>query len=162
MVYSKEVTSDHPLSKQFALSLNEMVTTDGGEGLFPDEAIAISLDNAEHSRRGSSPVKTMDSAIGIAARQTFPELRNKRMVMCEFRFNYKNWKNIRSTELEEKIDQSRSLLQENYTGKIDPKCFFLFDERIVEQVRNLFFRIYPSKKNDRIVKTEKEFKQLIF
>lgn len=162
MVYSKEVTSNHPLSMRFALSLNEMVIADGGKGLFPDEAIVISLDDVEHDRRSSSPVKTMDAAIGIAARQTLPALRNKRMIMCEFRFNYKNWKNLRSAELEAKIDHSKSLLQENYTGNIDPKCFFLFDEGIVEQVRNLFSRIYPSKRNVRIVKTEKEFKKLIF
>ncbi len=106
MVYSFEVTDDHPLAKQFALNLNIMVKKDGGKGVFPTEAIAISLDEAERSKRRIISHKTMDAAIGVIARKTWPDLRNKRMVLCEFRFNYANWKNISKTELEEKVTNS--------------------------------------------------------
>ena len=82
--------------------------------------------------------------------------------MCEFRFNYKNWRNISKSELEDKVKNSKILLQRDYMGQIESKCFFIFDEKIYQQVKNYFGRIYMSKTKKRIVTTEKELLELLF
>lgn len=162
MVYNLDVTKKHPLAEQFASNLNDMVKTDGGKGVFPDDVIAISLDNAERAERRTAPRKTMDSALGLVARRPPGRKVNEKMLMCEFRFNYKNWRNISKSELEDKVKNSKMLLQRNYTGQIESKCFFIFDEKIYEQAKNYFARIYMSKTKKRVVTTEREFQILFF
>lgn len=162
MVYSLLVTMDHPLADEFALNFNEMIRADGGRGIFPRDVMAISLDDVERFKRRDNPRSSMDSALGVVARETFPKLRHKRILMCEFRLNYKNWRNISKTELEKKVQNSKSLLHENYEGNIEPTCFFIFDKSIYQQVKNHFARIFHSRTKNRIVTTEEDFFSLIF
>lgn len=162
MVYNLDVTKDHPLADKFALDFNDMVKADGGRGVFPGETVAISLDNAERAKRKHAPESTMDSALGITSRGSLPRTRNKRMLMCEFRFKHKNWKNISKTELEEKVAYSKSLMQENYDGNIESKCFFIFDKSVYQQAKSYFSRAYSTRTGGRIVVTEEEFLELIF
>lgn len=162
MVYDLDVTNNHPLANKFALNFNDMIKDDGGKGVFPEKAVAISLDKAESAESRAKTLKTMDSAIGVIAKRSFGKKCNERMLMCEFRCNYKNWRNISITELEEKIENSKKLLQWEYIGQIDSRCFFIFNENIYEQVRHLFARKYISKTKNRVVITEDEFRDLIF
>jgi len=162
MVYNIIVTTDHPFANKFALNLNELVKNDGGKGIFPEESVAISLDKVERSYKRAAPLKTMDVAIGVIARRTEPDLRNKRMLLCEFRFNYKNRENISKTELEKKITNSQSMLRDNYEGQIDQKCYFLFNSNIIQQMRYIFSRIYNTRTVYRIVSSEEDFMAAIF
>lgn len=162
MVYSSEVTKEHPLAKDFALNLNELIKSEGGKGIFPNYAVSISLDNVEKGKRKASPNSTMDIAIGVCSRESLPEIKNKKIVMCEFRFNYRNWKNISKSELENKVNYSRTLLQESFIGQIDNRCFFLFDKSIFEQVKNHLARLYNNRIKERIVLTEEQFKEMFF
>lgn len=162
MVYNLEVTNNHPLANKFASSLNDMIIADGGKGVFPEYAIAISLDKAECADRRAVQLKTMDSALGVIARKFSGKKCYERMLMCEFRCNYKNWRNISITELEDKIENSRKLLQREYLGQIDTRCFFIFNKSVFEQVRNLFARKYISNTKHRVIITEEEFRNLIF
>ncbi|MDD2244703.1 MAG: hypothetical protein VB079_00715 [Petrimonas sp.] len=162
MVYSFEVTIEHPLAEYFTLNLNQLVKSDGGKGVFPAECVAISIDNVERSIRRAEQISTVDIAIGVIARTTYPQLRNKRMLMCEFRFNYKNAENISKTALEDKISNSQRILRDKYEGLIDQKCYFLFDKKIISQAINRFSRIYNTRTTYRIATTEEEFNKIIF
>lgn len=162
MVYDSDVTKAHPLAENFSSNFNDMIKADGGMGIFPNDTVAISLDAVERSKRRQEPKKTMDSALGVVSKENPGRKRNKRMLLCEFRFNSNNWRYIKTNELEEKIDHSKSLLMENYEGQIEPKCFFIFNKNIYQQVKNLFGRLYHGKKDIRIVVTEEEFKDFIF
>lgn len=162
MVYDLDVTNNHPLANKFALNFNDLIKADGGKGVFPENAIAISLDMAEKAERRAKNLKTMDSAIGVIARRSSGKKCNERMLMCEFRCNYKNSENISKTELEEKIENSKSHLQWKYTGQIEPCCYFIFSERIIHQARSRFARIYNTRIKDREVVTEEGFRDLIF
>lgn len=162
MEYDVDVTNDHPLAGKFAFNFNNMVKADGGKGIFPENAIAISLDDAERAQGRAVLRRTMDSALGVVTRGTSDRTSNKRMLMCEFRFNYRNWKNISKTELEEKVENAKTLLRTDYTGSIEPKCFFIFNKNIYQQVKNHFARIYNSRTKNRVVSTEEIFRKLIF
>ncbi len=158
MEYSNDVTLSHPLSKH-ARNLNELSRNDGGKGLFDNDAIAISLDDAEHSR-GVSPNMTMDIAIGTIRKGTADNPRNEKMTMCEFRFNFKSMKNISKTDLEEKIRHSRTLLQQD-EYPINETCYFLFSDNLINQARNAFNRLYHTRTKHRVVKTEAEMSELL-
>lgn len=125
MEYSLIATQEHPYASGFGHNLNELVRKDEGTGIFPNETIAISLDEVEKSLRKNQPSKTMDTALGIIKRGTAKRPKNKRMLLCEFRFNYKNPGNISKTEIEGKVIYSKTLLMCGFNGDIEPKCYFL-------------------------------------
>lgn len=70
MEYNVDVTNDHPLAGKFAFNFNNMVKADGGKGIFPENAIAILLDDAERVQGRAVLLKTMDSALGVITRGT--------------------------------------------------------------------------------------------
>lgn len=161
MEYNNDVTLNHPLAKH-AKNLNDLSSKDGGKGLFDDGAMAISLDDAEHSRGANRTDKTMDVAIGTIRKGTAEWPRNKKMTMCEFRYNYQSMKNISKTDLENKIKHSRSLLQQyDYDGAIDETSYFLFADNLIKQARSRFNRIYNTRTENRAVKTEGEMSELL-
>lgn len=151
----------HPYAETHAESLNVLVRKDGGLGGFPESTKAISLDKVEKSYRKACPHETMDVAVGVIRAGT-KDMKNKRMLLCEFRFNVQNWRNISKTVLENKVSYSKELLKAGFEGQIEQKCYFLFGEKIIEQVKNHFGRIYASQVKYRVVSTEQGFKDLLF
>lgn len=161
MEYNLAITLEHPYASTYAHLLNELIQKDGGSGLFPDEIKAISLDGIERSFKKDRPDPTMDVALGVADKRN-NAIVNKRMLLCEFRFNYKNPRNISKSDIEGKVNYSSALLKNNYEGQIDPKCYFLFSESVCQQAKYRFSRIYSGRTANRIVETERSFKDLLF
>lgn len=157
MEYNEEVTRDHPLAN-YINSLNSLVVSDGGRGIFANEAIAISLDEAEIALRKSSPSPTMDIALGVIKRGTSANPKSKKIVLCEFRFNYKKPKNIDGKNIKNKINYSKSLVQNGYFGSIHNKFYFLFDKKVVAQALHHIGRLFNNNLKDIKIITEEEFK----
>lgn len=160
MEYNNQVTLNHPLAKHTD-SLNKLSRKDGGEGLFNEDVLAISLDNAEHARDAYNTEKTMDIAIGTIRRGTSSKPRNAQMIMCEFRFNFKSVRNIKRTDLENKIKHSHQLLQNGYLGTINETSYFLFPDNLINQAKSLFNRLYNTRTQNRVVLTESQMSDLI-
>lgn len=161
MEYNLDVTLEHPYSADFAHSFNDLVREDGGSGIFPYETVAISLDEVEKSFRKAHHAKTMDAALGVIKRGTVENPRNKRMLLCELRFNYKNPANISKGDIDGKVNYSKNLLTSFDMIGVEPKCYFLFNCQVVEQAKSFFSRIYVTRTQTRIVCTEEEFKNLL-
>jgi len=161
MEYNYELTLAHPLAKAYSKDINILIKEDGGQGRFVVDTIVISLDDAEKGSRKGDRSKTMDIALGVINRGTSKKPKNKRILLCEFRFNYKNVKNISATEIKNKIDYSKELLKTNYDSSIDMNTYFLFKKNIYQQARSELSRRMSGRNKNIIVTTEEGFKELI-
>ena len=163
--YSESYTREHRLANNTSClkNLNELSKADGGKGLFDPDGVVLSIDEAEKRACPSNPQKTVDMAMGIAEENSEGKERNRQMLLCEFRFNYKNPGNVSMSELEGKIKHSIELLSDGMDGvRIYPKVYFLFAKH--EQARSVFARRYEGSrlKDLRVVKSEEEFRRLFF
>jgi len=161
MEYSNKITFEHPLSNTYSKDINILVKTDGGQGRFIPNTMVISLDDAEKGVGKSNRSKTMDIALGVINRGTSKNPKNKRILLCEFRFNYKNPKNISATEIKDKIDYSKKLVRKDYDGVIDSNMYFLFNVNIDAQARSIINRKMSGRVKNIIITTERGFKELI-
>lgn len=163
MVYNEQATLSHPLSRKFSENLNKLSIKDGGKGLFKKDAIAISLDKVEKSKKIDQQQETMDIAIGIIKKGTEDKPKNKRLLMCEFKFRVTNPGKISTRKIENKINNSRSMLQKGYLeGSIHPVNYILFQDHMAGQGRRAISSRLKNKKNNIQVCSESDLKNLLF
>lgn len=161
MEYNLDVTTEHPLAT-FAQSLNSLIKSDGGKGIFNDDVVAISLDDVEKSFKKGIHNETMDVAVGVIRKGSSKNPKGKRMLLCEFRLNYKKPENISKTEIDNKIRNSKSMLQSGYIGNIHDKYFFLFSYKVVNQAKSYIARRMAGRIKDIEVITEQDFKEMLW
>lgn len=83
--------------------------------------------------------KTMDISFGVV------DGKNKRFVLCEYRLNYKNLKNLDKKELNDKLSNTKNLL--GFEPPIHNHYYFVFTHKIKQQAINVLRRLYQNKSN---------------
>lgn len=159
MEYNKNFTISISLPRQCLKQINVLSRKDGGKGFFLDDVEVWSMDDVERSFSPNQPHNTIDIAMGVSD-EGVREI-NKRMLLCELRFNYKTPGNIKKSDLEKKISCTKDLLG---SERIEPKVYFLFSSDKIQQARSIFERnlySFGSLKGLRIVMSEKDFAQLL-
>ncbi len=142
--YCSETTNQHRISIKFEKFLEEINHVCIAEGAkrppFSDE-LCINLDKIEGSlaqRDKRNARKTMDISFGIASGK------QKRILLCELRFNYRNVNNLKKADLDSKIINSRNLL--GHDPVIYQPYIFIFKTRLKNQAYSVLRRLYSNKK----------------
>lgn len=161
MEYNLLATKLHPLAR-FTINLNTLIKEEGGKGVFDDNTVAISLDDAEKSKRKSSHNETMDIAVAVVKKGSSSKPKGEKVILCEFKLKCDNPSNVSMSEIENKIKHSKLLVQKDYLESIYDKYYFLFTGEKVNQARNYFSRRKSGLNKNVLVMTEQDFKELLF
>lgn len=98
--------------------------------------------------KGTHPEQSrssVDAVIGICSCRNDRTQINERLLLLEFRMDYKNINNLSSTELIRKIEGTIDIL--GYDIKINDEYYFLFDNGVINQVKSWFNRKKCEKPN---------------
>ena len=140
MIYSKTVTINHPLAKKHSQSivvpLSTLIEREGGgrKNLFEDDPI-LDIDALEvKNKRGvGDRHETMDFSMGLSSQQ---------MLLVEVKLRVSNPRNIRKSDLENKIKYSKSLLEQE--TPIAKEKAFLFNDKVVSIARGHLARLFNN------------------
>ena len=159
MEYNKNYTISLSFAKECLRLINDLSKKDGGKGCFSEDMLVWAVDDIERLSHPHQLKDTVDVAIGVSddgKREV-----NKRILLCEFKFNCKNVNNLTKKALEAKVLYTQNLFSPE---RIDSNVYFLFSDKQTQQARSLFERnLYSAGnlKGKRIVKTEQEFAKLV-
>lgn len=101
-------------------------------------------------------LKSMDSALVVVQESDATH----KIILVEFRFNYKKMSNLTKVELFEKMAGSTNALEN--TLIIDDKYYFIFNANLKQQAINRFRRMVPSMPHNFIATDIHELKTLFF
>lgn len=140
--------------------LNQMISHEGFTGALPffgNSEIVLDMDCVEGklaSYEKRIPNKSMDSAFVISNGKT-------EILLVEFRFNYRNMKNLDKRELFGKVSGSRNALISS-TLNIQDNYYFVFDNNLKEQAKRRFRNMVPSMPTHYIATDLIDLKALFF
>ncbi len=100
--------------------------------------------------------KSMDSALVVVQESDD----TPKIILVEFRFNYKKMSNLTKVELFDKVAGSTNALEN--TLIIDDKYYFIFNANLKQQAINRFRRMVPSMPHNFIATDIHELKTLFF
>lgn len=121
MKYCKKTTESHSLSSKFPeciIPIARELVKEGGRGAdFGNDCLCIDMDGVEKTEKRSSPMATMDMAMGISHKTSRNEggfikevIKSPQMLLVEFKFNCKSPANIKLKEIRDKIKGSKEWL----------------------------------------------------
>lgn len=157
--YCKDTTTHHQIAKKYKKCIVDLDTFCKEEGAkktpFSNEK-CINLDMveniiAQHDKRNSR--KTMDAFFGIKLNH------QKKVILCEFRLNYKNVNNLSKSELDAKLSNSINIVGQ--TPMIDKTYLFVFNSNIKNQAYRRLRALYSNKKSMKAIDLN-ELKSLYF
>ena len=141
--YCADTTNQHPISKKFKDCVEKLDTLCKEEGAkktpFSKEQ-CLNIDRVENilaQNEKRNARKTMDISFGLKSGN------EKRVILCELRLNYKNVNNLKKSELDSKISNSRNIL--GHSTVIFNPSLFIFTSQIKNQAYRLLRRLYSNK-----------------
>jgi hypothetical protein len=142
MKYCKITTEEHSLSTKYKVCLqaiNRIIINEGGknEG-FENEHIALNLDDVQKKQNRAERNSSMDICFGISE-----DTKNRKLVLVDFKLNHKMVKSIGKSDLEKKVNDSKSLLGNEIP--IMNEYFFVFRDNLKEQARSHFKLLFSGK-----------------
>lgn len=126
------------------INLNDLILKEGCSNLMPvflNDEIVIDMDCVESKLAKEEKrikKKSMDSAFIIANAE-----KGEEVLLVEFRFNYKNMKNLDKFELFDKVNGSTSALKATSINICD-KYIYVFNSDLKEQAVRRFRNMVPS------------------
>ncbi len=153
MTYSEEHTISCPLDSRYKKLLNAILIKEGARNTPFTTEIGIDLDQFEVDRnRGvGNQNNTMDFCIGLTTRE---------MLLVEAKLRVVDPRNLKKTELENKIRHSKDLLIE-HGRPIAREKIFLFGSSVIPRARHHLSQLFSNNPNV-LVYTVQEFKDLCF
>jgi len=135
MKYCQETTKSHPLAisnSNCLQKINDIIKNEGGN-TFPFNAndIALNLDKVVIEKHLQN-LCSMDMTIGISQNNA------KKMLLIEFKLNYRVPKNISGKECKRKIQDSIKLLGQEIAISNTP--IFIFKTNLLSQAKNILSR----------------------
>lgn len=158
--YDETVTKDTEVVRIYSQSLlpfNELCKKEGCKEKVSSTVLVAYMDLVAEKENPEKPPKSMDFMHGVRLRSA-NDIRGQKLLLSECRFNYSNLRNLKKSELEEKIKNTKSLLGED-VSKIYSSVVFLFKESEVQQAVNLLYRFKPDL--SWIALTAKEYEKLL-
>lgn len=164
MKYSKEQTIHLAtlLNKTTCLQdINQLIVKEGctEEIFFIHQEEVLDMDCVENQlaiEGQRKRFKSMDSALVVVQESDD----TPKIILVEFRFNYKKMSNLTKVELFEKVAGSTNALENTLT--IDAKYYFIFNANLKQQAINRFRRMVPSMPHNFIATDIHELKTLFF
>ncbi|EZH75887.1 hypothetical protein ATO12_03595 [Aquimarina atlantica] len=157
--YCENTTKRHPLCLKFLdciESIDSICISDGAKKSPFSEEICLNLDKVESNlarKEKRNARKTMDFSFGSKSGN------EKRTVLCELRLNYKNVNNIKKSELDSKVSNSKGLL--GHSPTIYSPNLFIFSSKLKNQAINRLRRLYSNKSNVAVMDLS-DFKKFFF
>ena len=140
--YCKETTIQHPIALKFENCVEDIGTVSIAEGAkkspFSHE-VCINLDKVERllaKKQKREAQRTMDISFGIKYGN------QKRILLCEYRLNYKNVNNLKKSELDLKISNSKSLVGQD--PLVHNYYLFIFNSNLKNQAYHVLRRLYAN------------------
>lgn len=140
--FDSEITKKYAtdFSQGCLIKIADLVKKEGyqGKSLFKEEQ-CIDLDHFENKlaqKEKRNAKRTMDSAFVVTENK-----RNPKLILCEFKFNCKKIRNLKSQELRDKIKGSQQLLG---TSLQFNSFFFLFSSQQKQEARNHISRCFAN------------------
>ncbi|URJ99747.1 hypothetical protein M9417_02465 [Pasteurella multocida] len=120
--------------------INKLVLREGytSEALFQDELICIDMDEVEKIEAKNQSRENFNSSMDSAFL-----LKDRKAVLVEYRFNYKNLKNLDSKKLTSKKFYSEQIITRS-KYLVYPEFYYVFSNSVIEQVRRRFRNFYPK------------------
>lgn len=157
LVWKNEVIEslieENSLLENHSKTLIDIAAKDGGvyRSISP-EILAIDVDayKVQHCKGRGTIGKTVDAIVGC-------QDKGNKLLMVEFRLNYTTFKNLKSEELKEKCDGTKSLIT-SQTMPYHKEAWFVFREKNFNQYNNWFKRQQNAKAIPKtfVAKTPKE------
>lgn len=133
VVYNNEVVEQHPIARYCCSTLKEISLRDYPDFLFDERIKALDMDTFESSQKKAQLDRTVDAVVGISSYKHNRAFRG-RLLLIEFRTNYKNPRNLSLSEVQEKIQHSLGILQGDIP--IERQRFLVFAKGQIERARN--------------------------
>lgn len=152
MTYSEPNTISHPLAARYQKLVNVILITEGARTTPFTAEIGIDLDQCEiENNIDGNRDNTMDFCIDLASRE---------MLLVEAKLRVKDPRNLKKSELENKIRHSKALLIESRSIVAREKVF-LFDKSVVVRARYQLSQLFSNNPNV-LVYTVQDFKNNCF
>lgn len=143
--YCKIATNQHPLcvsDKSCIELINAVCIAEGAKKTQFATEVCLNLDKlegkfAQKDKRNAR--KTMDISFGVSSGN------EQRTVLCEFRLNYKNVNNLKKSELDSKILNSKSIV--GHSPLIYTPYIFVFNSKVKNQALRTLRRLYSNRNN---------------
>jgi hypothetical protein len=165
MKYCEQTTRGHEINQRTngacLSSINEVIEKDDSTKtnlIFERDVIVINLDEAEKViSRGQQckPSKSMDICFGLTNKEF-----NLSILLVEFRFNYRNMRNLDKSELDGKLQGSKKLLGESIS--IKDEYIFIFQKDLQQQAKSRLQRMNPRVPSNYVVMNIYELKNKYF
>ena len=137
-IYNNAVVEGHSLYPVCGSTLNEVSNRDYPNSNYFNPGIkCLDMDTYESNLRKSQPDRTVDAVIGISTYENNREL-NPRLLLIELRIGYESVSNLSKTEMEGKVNYTKSLLGGEKT--IEKESLFIFSQRVASQAERWFDR----------------------
>lgn len=150
MIYCEHTTKNHPISLSHPSCLEELsnvIKNEGGNNSgCPTNCFVLNLDKLVKNNNFSH-MSSMDISFGISTERINPKI-----VLVEFKYNLKSPKNITKNEIEDKINDSITLLSRE--PSINNEYYFVFPSKIKEQALRHFYSLF--RKNTKYLITDTE------
>ncbi len=141
--YCTETTNHHQMVKKYkncVENIKDLTIVEGGKNPPFNDEKCLNLDKVEGilaQKEKREARKTMDMSFGIV-------LGNQRQfLLCEYRLNYKNVKNLKRSEMDSKISNSRILL--GHEPAIHKCYLFIFNSKIKHQAYSILRRLFSNR-----------------
>lgn len=142
-VFYNEVVKKHQLPDEFKRDLNDVSEDDyKGKNYFPGGVLCIDLDKYEKSLGKATLEATVDAIVGIADLKG-SIVRNKRLLLVEFKMKQDSFRNIEVENIIQKENHSRDILG---GVAIDDFLYLLYKKDIVNHARHFISRKSYKKK----------------
>ena len=142
--YCKDTTAQHHITIKFKkciVNFDAFCKAEGAKKTPFSNEDCVNLDMVENiiaqsEKRNSR--KTMDAFFGIKLEH------QRKVVLCEFRLNYKNVNNLSKSELDGKLSNSINLIGHN--PMINNSYLFVFNSNLKNQAYRRLRALYSNKK----------------
>lgn len=137
-IYNNAVVEGHSLYPVCGSTLNEVSNRDYPNSNYFNPGIkCLDMDTYESNLRKSQPDRTVDAVIGISTYENNREL-NPRLLLIELRIGYESVSNLSKTEMEGKVNYTKSLLGSE--KEIEKENLFIFSKKVASQAERWFDR----------------------
>ncbi len=133
VVYNNEIVEQHPIAHCCLSTLRDISLKDYSKFLFDEHIKALDVDLYEITSSKGQNDRTVDAAVGICDYKA-NKATNGRLLLIEFRTNYKNPKNLSRLEICRKVRYSIGILQCGI--KIEKQRFLVFTKKHKERAIN--------------------------
>lgn len=156
--YSNILTSTHPLFKEYAIDLCELLQREGGKQISDDEHSDCKVIEMDRAKNKMAPtLKSVDIVFCCEG---------GKIQLSECKLRVKNINQLSSLELEGKVSDTKAILMNSScTSTCGTQCALIVKETLVQSARNKIRRLYPTKSLSQLpftVLAQKEYIDLFF